>query len=105
MSSAFCNPPNVMRRFLPTVLLPIALSLPPQAEGAVKASSRAARRQARQPVPSDPERDVPQVMARAKRFFGDLIDGNPAAFVEQTAFPFDLEHRKMTQSPALLQHE
>jgi len=103
MSSAFCNPPNVMRRFLPTVLLPIALSLPPQAEGAAKAGSRSAGRQARQPAPSDPERDVPQVMARAKRFFADLIAGNPAALVEQSAFPFYLENRKITQPRELLQ--
>ena len=92
-----------MRRFLPTVLLPIALSLPPQAEGASKAGSRAAGRQARQPSPSDPERDIPQVMALAKQFFADLIAGNSAALVEESGFPFYLENRKVTQSRELLQ--
>jgi hypothetical protein len=92
-----------MRRFLPTILLPIALSLPLQAEGAAKAGSRAAGRQARRPSPSDPERDVPEVMACAKRFFADLIAGNPAALVEESAFPFYLESRKITQSKELLQ--
>src|SRR5258708_32436132 len=91
-----------MRRFLPTVLLPIALSLPPQAEGAAKPGSRAGR-QARHSAPSDPERDVPQVMARAKRFFADLIAGNPAALVDQSSFPFYLENRKITHSRELLQ--
>src|SRR5258708_36309351 len=91
-----------MRRFLPTVLLPIALSLPPQAEGAAKPGSRAGR-QARQSAPTDPERDVPQVMARAKRFFADLIAGNPAALVDQSSFPFYLENKKITQSRELLQ--
>src|SRR5260370_42447405 len=92
-----------MRRLLPTVLLTIALSLPPPAEGAAKAGSRAAGRQARQPAASDPERDVPQVMARAKRFFADLIAGNPAALVDQSSFPFYLQNRKITQSRELLQ--
>ncbi len=92
-----------MRRFLPTVLLPIALSLPPHAEGAAKAGSRAAGRQARQPAPSDSERDVPQVVESAKWFFADLIAANPAALVEQSAFPFYLENRKITQSRELLQ--
>lgn len=92
-----------MRWSLPTVLLSIALSLPPQAEGAAKPRSRAASRQVRQPSASDPERDAPQVMARAKQFFADLIAGNPAALVEQSAVPFYLENRKITQSRELLQ--
>jgi hypothetical protein len=90
-----------MHRLLPTVVLPIVLSLPPQAEAA-KGGSRTASRQARQAA-NDPERDIPQVMARAKRFFADLIAGNSAALVDQSSFPFYLENRKITQSRELLQ--
>jgi hypothetical protein len=98
MSSAFCNPRNAMRRLLPTVVPLIALSLPPHAQARAKAGSRGATQQAR-----DPARDVPQVMARAKQFFANLIAANPAALVDESAFPFYLENRKITQSGELLQ--